>query len=49
MMKTQKISNAHGFDLSSTDVKSRMDLMEEVECYEKDLRVVLAQLHRCWQ
>ena len=36
MIKTQNIVNAHNFDLSSTDVKGRMDMMEEVECYEKD-------------
>jgi hypothetical protein len=35
MIKTQKKKNIHGFDLSSTDVKSRMDMMK-VKCYEKD-------------
>ena len=36
MIKTQNIANIYSLDISSTHVKSRMDVLEEVECYEKD-------------
>jgi hypothetical protein len=36
MIKTLKIANIHSFEVSSTDFQSGTNIMENVECYEKD-------------